>query len=211
MATIPEGIKQNIDGAWNLQPVLALEAPFQRRLFSVLAGDTMGTDARRGVPYVWSVSHLSDGHGLTSPRSFLAAIYSAAEDSATRYESYPYALHYEIIKRGIQKASQIRVDEIAEDYPWIRILLKPLAGMNVPCEFEGIEQAWSEKFPEGLDVIEGKALPQDQRGKDWDGIRDTLERLGLFVIRKKDKRIDMPDLYRVGFGLGRKGGVKPRT
>jgi hypothetical protein len=26
---------------------------------------------------------------------------------------------------------------------------------------------------------------------------------------KKDGRVDMPDLYRVGFGLGRKGGVKP--
>jgi hypothetical protein len=25
----------------------------------------------------------------------------------------------------------------------------------------------------------------------------------------KDGRINMPDLYRVGFGLGRRGGVKP--
>jgi len=24
-----------------------------------------------------------------------------------------------------------------------------------------------------------------------------------------DMRINMPDLYRVGFGLGRRGGVKP--
>ncbi len=25
----------------------------------------------------------------------------------------------------------------------------------------------------------------------------------------KDERVNMPDLYRVGFGLGRRGGVKP--
>ncbi|ADP11828.1 hypothetical protein EJP617_21470 [Erwinia sp. Ejp617] len=33
-------------------------------------------------------------------------------------------------------------------------------------------------------------------------------RIGVFEERA-DERIDMPDLYRVGFGLGRKGGVKP--
>lgn len=35
-----------------------------------------------------------------------------------------------------------------------------------------------------------------------------LERLGIFE-KMKDSRINMPDLYRVGFGLGRRGGVKP--
>jgi|GEM_PF-2093247 len=45
---------------------------------------------------------------------------------------------------------------------------------------------------------------------DLEGIRQDLQRLGIFIIRK-DSRIDMPDLYRVGFGLGRKGGVKPRN
>jgi len=46
--------------------------------------------------------------------------------------------------------------------------------------------------------------------KGWDGIRQDLVRLGIFVTRK-DSRIDMPDLYRVGFGLGRRGGVKPKN
>lgn len=30
------------------------------------------------------------------------------------------------------------------------------------------------------------------------------------LYRKKDGRIDMADLYWVGFGLGRMGGVEPR-
>ncbi|WP_322487097.1 hypothetical protein [Chloroflexus sp.] len=51
-----------------------------------------------------------------SPRSFLAAIRAAAKDSK-RYPNYPYPLHYESITRGVQQASQTRVDEIAEDYP----------------------------------------------------------------------------------------------
>ena len=74
--------------AWKLPASLATEAPHQRRLFELLAGDKMGKDARRGVPYVWSVSHLADGHGWTSPRSFLAAIYGAAEDSQQRYAEH---------------------------------------------------------------------------------------------------------------------------
>lgn len=194
--------------AWFLSPALTHEAPYQRRLFETLAGDKMGKDARRGVPYVWSVSHLADGHGWTSPRSFLAAISGAAEDSIQRYNGYPLALHYESLKRGIQKASQIRVGQVAEDDPWVPEAMHPLEGMNVPCEYESIKPAWERAFPNGPRNIPSEHLPP-QHTENWDGIRKDLERLGIFVIRK-DGRIDMPDLYRVGFGLGRKGGVAPR-
>lgn len=193
---------------WSLPQVLMSDSPYQRRLFEALAGTKMGQDARRGVPYVWSVSHLADGHGWTSPRSFLAAIMGAAEDSAQRYASYPLALHYESLKRGIQKASLIRVDQVAEDDPWVPEAMQPLKGMNVPCDFETISRAWDEKFPEGASAIPSVRLPP-QHTESWEGVRKDLERLGILVTRK-DKRIDMPDLYRVGFGLGRHGGVAPR-
>ncbi len=194
--------------AWLLPPALIAEAPYQRRLFEALAGDKMGKDARRGVPYVWSVSHLADGHGWTSPRSFLAAIFGAAEDSAQRYGEYPLALHYESLKRGIQKASQIRVGQVAEDDPWVTEAMQPLKGLNVPCDYESFKAAWETAFPHGPRDITSEHLPP-QHVESWDGIRKDLERLGIFVTRK-DSRIDMPDLYRVGFGLGRKGGVAPR-
>ena len=42
------------------------------------------------------------------------------------------------------------------------------------------------------------------------GLKNDLEQIGVFKT-EKDGRIDMPDLYRIGFGLGRRGGVKPAT
>lgn len=195
-------------GVWFLPPVLVSETAYQRRLFEALAGTKMGTDARRGVPYVWSVSHLADGHGWTSPRSFLAAISGAAEDSEQRYANYPLALHYESIKRGIQRASQIRVSQVAEDDPWVPSAMRPLAGMNVPSDYDSVQHAWEVAFPGGPSTIPSEHL-RPQHVESWGGVRKDLERLGIFVTRK-DGRIDMPDLYRVGFSLGRKGGVAPR-
>jgi hypothetical protein len=170
----------------------------------------MGRDKRRGVPYTWAVGHLADGRGQTSPRSFLAAIRQAAEDSRERYPQHEYALHYESIKRGIQKASEIRVAEVAEDYPWVLDALSTLKGMNVPCAYEDILSRWQERFPYGPQDIRSDKLPAQHVARSWEGIRDDLQRLGL-VETKKDGRIDMPDLYRVGFGLGRKGGVAPKS
>lgn len=208
-SVVPRKDVPKMEGAtWKLPASLATEAPHQRRLFELLAGDKMGKDARRGVPYVWSVSHLADGHGWTSPRSFLAAIYGAAEDSQQRYAEHPLALHYESIKRGIQKASQIRVEQVAEDDPWVPEVMAPLRDRNVPADYEVIRQQWDGAFPQGPADLHSVHLPPQHREKGWDGVRLDLERLGIFVTRK-DKRVDMPDLYRVGFGLGRKGGVKP--
>ena len=170
----------------------------------------MGRDRRRGVPYVWSVGHLADGKGRTSPRSFLAAIRQAAEDSLERYPEHPRPLHYESIKRGIQKASEIRVDEMAEDYPWVRTFMSPLAGLTVPCEYALFEQRWTHDFPGGPGAAPIERLPPQHAERGWDGLRQDLIRLGVFDV-KKDGRIDMPDLYRVGFGLGRRGGVKPKN
>ncbi len=59
---------------WQLAGEIKRETPAQRALLEALAGPWMGRDKRRGVPYVWSVSHLVDGRGRTSPRSSLAAI-----------------------------------------------------------------------------------------------------------------------------------------
>lgn len=198
------------DGVWQLAEEVKRESEAQRALFEKLAGKWMGNDPRRGVPYVWSVSHLADGRQRTSPRSFLAAIRAAAEDSLERYPDHPFTLHYESIRRGVQRASQIRVDEMVEDYPWVTELMKPLRGLTVPCPFDVIEDRWKEHFPGGLEdaAIVSKRLPPQHIAQGWDGVCNDLERIGIFE-KMRDKRINMPDLYRIGFGLGRRGGVKP--
>jgi hypothetical protein len=195
---------------WRVTQDMKSESEAQKKAFDALAGPWMGRDKRRGVPYTWSVGHLADGRGQTSPRSFLAAIRQAAEDSSERYPDHGYALHFESIKRGIQKASEIRVQEMAEDYPWVPDVLSALSGMNVPIEFDAVKEKWKEKFPTGAQHINAAHLPAQHVDRGWDGVREDLQRLGLLET-KKDGRIDMPDLYRVGFGLGRKGGVKPRN
>lgn len=196
-------------GSWQLKDDIKRESKLQRSLFEALAGPWMGKDRRRGVPYVWSISHLADGHGRTSPRSFLAAIRHAAEDSADQYPQHNLALHYESIKRGVQKASEIRVNEMAEDYPWVPSFLRPLKGLTVPCDFDLIKNHWNVQFPSGPSDQESEGLPPQHSERGWDGLRDDLVELGLFEL-KSDGRINMPDLYRVGFGLGRRGGVKPK-
>lgn len=195
---------------WRVEQDMKSESAAQRKAFETLAGPWMGRDRRRGVPYTWAVGHLADGRGQTSPRSFLAAMRQAAEDSSERYPQHDYALHFESIKRGIQKASEIRVQEMAEDYAWVPDVLSALGGMNVPCDFEAVREHWEKKFPAGAQGMTSTRLPAQHIDRGWDGVREDLQRLGLLET-KKDGRIDMPDLYRVGFGLGRKGGVKPRN
>ena len=108
----------------------------------------------------------------------------------------------------MRAASGIRVDEMAEDYPWIRHLMQPLRGMSVPCSFDNVAMAWSTaKVLDQLGTPDDR-LPPEHLDQGPEGVREDLEKLGL-LQRMRDGRVNMPDLYRVGFGLGRRGGVKP--
>lgn len=201
-------VPEEINGEWYIDKNLKRDRELQHKLFTSLAGPWMGRDRRRGHTYTWVVGHLSDSRGLASPRSFLAAVRAAAVDSSERYSDYEYSLHYESIKRGVQKASEIRVDELSEDYPWIKTLLEPLSGMTVPCLRKEVTSKWKIKFGEpSTSLFEGR-LPPEHWEEGWLGVLRDLIGLGIFEDMKGD-RINMPDLYRVGFGLGRRGGVRP--
>jgi hypothetical protein len=191
---------------WIIADNIKKEEEMQKKLFEKLAGPWMGKDKKRGVPYIWTVGHLADGNDHTSPRSFLLAIKTAAEDSLNKTGNYP--LHYESIKKGVQIASKNRVAEIAEDYPWINNLCNLLNGKNVPISFVDIEREWIKEYPGGPITIKTEKLPPQDSERGWLGIKKELVRLGIFE-EMRDERINMPDLFRVGFGLGRKGGVTP--
>ena len=204
-------------GRWPIPQELQRNQRVQRRIFQELAGPWMGKDRRRGVPYVWIVNHLADGQGQTTPRSFLAALRHAAEDSLERYRNHPLALHYDSLKRGVQAASQIRIDELAEDHAWMRDVMRPLAGIMVPCSKDDVLARWRNEW--GALQSDGgsqssevsrlvESLPESLARDDWPGVLKYLEQLGL-ITWLRDGRLNMPDLFRVGFRLGRRGGIKP--
>jgi len=195
------------DGVFIPPNELLRDTSLQRDFFHAITGPWMGRDRRRGFPYTWVVGHLADAHGQTSPRSFLAALRAAAEDSKERHPQHDWPLHYESIKRGVQRASGIRRQELQEDYPWVDALMKPLEGQVVPCPFETIAAVWREtRASEKLKA--GGRLPPASLAQGPEGLRRDLEELGIFQ-RMRDGRVNIPDVYRVAYGVGRRGGVKP--
>lgn len=202
-----------VGDSWVLPTSLRSDESRQEQTFIALAGKAMGSSTKRGKPYTWLVNHLQDGLNQVSPRSFFAALKTAAEETA---EDYPLALDYRAIQTGVQKASQIRVQEITgEDYPWVQLVMAPLYGnLTVPCDTKEFDKIWKqEKTLSNLEdqLKAGKAavkLPPQRLELGATGILRDLELLGI-VQRLVDQRIQMPDVYRIAFGLGRRGGVKP--
>ncbi|MBI3756358.1 MAG: hypothetical protein HY267_00125 [Deltaproteobacteria bacterium] len=204
--------------AWVVPRTLRTDEDKQKEMFHAIAGPTMASGPsghKRGFPYTWLPNHLLDGRDQVSPRSFCAALRHAANSETPEEWSYP--LHYKAIQAGVQAASRIRVDEITvEDYPWVGILMAPLRGqVTVPCSAEEILTLWEKKETLSTlrDVLAEQGdqkvkLPPQHMNEGPEGILQDLAELGL-IQRLLDKRIQMPDVYRIAFGLGRRGGVKP--
>ena len=209
-SSLPGGLVEK-EGVWLFRRTTVLNDDTLRPLFHALTGPFMGKDKRRGIPYIWTVGHLADARQQTSPRSFLAAIRRACDNSCEKYRNAEYAIHYESIKTGVQAASEIRVNEMKEDNPWAGDLLALLKGVTVPCSFEDVQALWKNRYPQGpkeLITRYPQHTPPEFALQRWQDVRELLERLG-FCMTLGDGRFNMPDLYRVGFRLGRRGGVKP--
>ena len=202
----------NAGGDWAIPSFLRKDEERQEALFEHIAGKAMGSSIKRGKPYSWLVNHLQDGFDQVSPRSFLAALGRAATETA---DDFTLPIDHRGIQRGVQVASQIRVQEITEDYPWVASVMAPLRGnLTVPCAANEIERIW--KSAQTLNQLEGQLekskdavkLPPQHLEQGASGLLTDLEELGM-VKRIEGKRVQMPDVYRVAFGFGRKGGVKP--
>jgi hypothetical protein len=202
----------NASADWAVPTSLRKDEERQEALFERIAGKAMGSSIKRGKPYTWLVNHLQDGLNQVSPRSFLAALGKAAAETA---DDFALPLDYRGIQRGVQEASQIRVQEITEDYPWVASVMAPLRGnLTVPCAANEIERIW--KGEQTLNHLEGLLakskgtvkLPPQHLEQGATGLLMDLEALGM-VQRIDGKRIQMPDVFRVAFGFGRRGGVKP--
>lgn len=202
-------------GAWVLPKELRYDEGLQKDLFHAIAGPTMArgeSGHKRGLPYTWLVNHLMDGREQVSPRSLFAALREAAQGDHD--EEWGYALDPRSVQRGVTKASEIRKNEVVEDYPWVSTVMEPLGEhrLVIPCEEAEITRIWAEeqtisKLGKRSRVPEAK-LPPRHLAEGPRGIIDDLKELGV-AQRLSDRRVQIPDVYRIAFGLGRIGGVKP--
>nr|WP_145483609.1 MULTISPECIES: hypothetical protein [Streptomyces] len=214
--SLQDGWTEHTHGRHLLPPALLGDQGTQADMFSRLAGAYMGANFRKGITYTWLPNHLMDGVEQVSPRSFLNALGMAVNETRSDYAAHPYAIHHEGIRRGVQSASRTRVGEIREDMPWVHTAIAPLNGQQVPIDQNLLLGRWTEAdltaqlqresarasaSGNGAEVRTGPRYPDD-----YLRLIDELIALGV-MRRRKDGRIDLPDVYRIAFSIGRKGGV----
>ncbi|SMF93459.1 hypothetical protein SAMN02949497_0741 [Methylomagnum ishizawai] len=185
----------------------------QEVLFTLIAGQYMGSDPRRGKTYTWVHNHLADGFGLVSPRTFLESFRAAAQRGNHLIGK---ALDPKSLQYGLQIASDVRVDQLKEDYGWIRIALAPLADLGVPCQEAALFDRWEstdairdiQKSAERKEFLEPVEFNSGVGGMEK-SLLEAMRRIGV-AERRPDGRINVPDIYRVAAKLLRRGGVSPR-
>lgn len=192
----------------------------QKKLFERMAGLYMGAGPRKGRTYDWPTNHLADGLGEVTPRSFLILMRRATSrvgvDDANSRVMTP-----EGIRDGLRAASRVRIDQLASEYPWIGRVLLPLAGLRVPNTPAQFVKRWRESRT--IEAVRRMAeerhflppIPEESFGLENRASRaeaalaERLVGMGVMSVRE-DGRYDMPDLFRIGALLLRKGGVAPQ-
>jgi hypothetical protein len=202
------------DGVYQLPRQLGANEQPTRSIVEAVTGPWMGTSAKRGYVYTWVPTHLADAKGRLSPRSFLLAFREAAEWTEQHESDTERALDYKGIQQGVTKASEIRVGEISEDYPWVRPLLEAARGLTVPCVISDLTAYWKKDRMAQFRQAIGTKLPPRRYGTDplrkltTDALIEDLVELAI-LYRTEDNRLNIPDIFRVGFGIRRMGGVRP--
>jgi hypothetical protein len=178
-------------------PTQDLNEKRQTAVMTRLIGPFMGATPQKGRTYEWIPNHLADAYKRVSPRSFIVAFKVAADWISKRPEEIriltPASLH-----EGVKEASDLRVEELGEDFPWVHEAKRQLEGLLVPCdEDEVIERLVRCRF--GGDQ---KGLRSEEPGS----VLAQLVELGVF-LKAADDRYNVPDLYRLAMKMKRKGGI----
>ncbi|MEV6312637.1 hypothetical protein AB0M10_29125 [Streptomyces sp. NPDC051840] len=189
----------------------------QEAVFGDIAGPYMGTDRRKGLTYTWVPNHLQDGKEEVSPRTWLYSLREAAADSAERYAGHEFALHYDAIRASLHGAARIRVEELTEDIAWAVAAVGKLEGGEVPMEPSVVIAHWNQG---GLSAaLQELVKDGGQDGQEDDGgsgprkpddlfaVLEELIDIGVLTRRLTTGAIDLPDVYRLHFNIGRRGGV----
>lgn len=199
---------------------MLLDVDLQEQFWIWLASPYMGNAPTKGHTYSWVGKHLADGKGRISPRTFLTAIKEALAESVKSHSSHPHILHHEAIREGVRLASSNRVQELDNEYVWVRSAIQTVkaAGKTVPMDWSALRALWRSGRPGVVSQIEDKhsennaLIPWDETfGPDEKitALRDTMESIGVLQVRQRsgEDRIDLPDIYRLAYKIGRAGGI----
>jgi hypothetical protein len=194
---------------------LAFESDLQAAVMARLAGPFMADGPngyKKGKTYDWPLKHLGDAFEEVTPRSFLGLMIGAAKRG---FPPIDRAINSEGIRHGLREASKTRVDQLQVECPWIKGVLAPLAGLLLPQTENKVFAVWRRARTLRLlraDATQNNYLPPFpiSTHDDQQGLYAALERIGV-MFRRKDGRIDMPDLFRVAAKLLKKGGTTLTT
>jgi hypothetical protein len=185
----------------------------QRMAMSLLCGQHMAEGPhgfKKGKTYDWPLKHLADAFHEVTPRSFLALCIGGAKHGTPPVDR---AVTPDGIKHGLRLASQTRVDQLHQEFGWIKGVLAPLAGVLLPKNEDEVFEVWRRAGTVATareDATRHGYLPpfpDHSRAGETD-LYLALERIGV-MFRRSDGRLDMPDLFRVAARLLKKGGTAP--
>ncbi|MFJ6738878.1 hypothetical protein ACIQOU_08215 [Streptomyces sp. NPDC091279] len=197
----------------------------QEQVFITLAGPYMGTDRRKGHTFTWVPNHLQDGKGRVSPRTWLLALRTAATLTAEQHAGHPQPLYYEAIRDSLHAASNLRVAELRDDIGWAATAIEQFEGVQVPMEPSQVRFLWERGGLTDIlrDMAEadggGEGSEDEEEPEGGSGPRDPgdpfalieeLVALGVLTERASGA-LDLPDVYRLAFNIGRKGGVPRKS
>ena len=192
---------------------LVVDQNDQKLVMSALAGEFMGQGThafKKGSTYSWPITHLADAFAEVTPRSFLGMMIAAAQ-----YGSAPEdrVITPDAIRHGLREASKTRVDQLQQEFPWIKGVLAPLAGLLLPQTEDVVFGVW--RLANTIIRLKQDAkthnylppFPREEDSGEYE-LCVAMERIGV-MFRRKDERVDMPDLFRVAAKLLKKGAIAP--
>ncbi len=207
----PTSQKEVLARQWRLSHDVEL----QKKAMAIAAGPFMSDGVygyKKGNTYDWPLHHLGDAFGEVTPRSFLMLMIAAAKHATAPLDR---VITPTGMKHGLRAASKTRVEQLHQEFPWIKGVLAPLSGLLLPQDEKHVFMAWrrDNTLPQAqIDSERHSYLPAVPPGLDdaasERALYEALEKVGV-MFRRKDGRIDMPDLFRVAANLLKKGATAP--
>jgi hypothetical protein len=166
----------------------------QKAFAKKLAGEVMGKGPKKGFTFRWIPARLKDAGGRIVPRSFLRLLAHASKQALQDPPGRGPLMEPTHLVLALKSTSNDRVNELREEYPFVG-RLGNLRGQTMLMA-----------KPDVVRLLAKPPAEDDGFGKDGESVFDELLRVGVLEIRA-DGRIDVPDIYRYGHGIKRKGGA----